>query len=64
MIATGERALPAELQRARMRASPPCSGRLLILPNAWDVASARLFATETACLAIGTTSAGMAAAHG
>ena len=38
-------------------------GPILILPNAWDVASARIF--ETAGFqAIGTTSAGIAAAHG
>ena len=38
------------------------AGRLL-LPNAWDAASARIF-EEAAFTAIGTTSAGIAYAHG
>jgi 2-methylisocitrate lyase-like PEP mutase family enzyme len=38
------------------------AGRLL-LPNAWDAASARIF-EEAGFTAIGTTSAGIAYAHG
>src|SRR5262245_41482151 len=38
------------------------AGRLL-LPNAWDAASARIF-EEAGCTAIGTTSAGIADAEG
>ncbi|MBV9229828.1 MAG: isocitrate lyase/phosphoenolpyruvate mutase family protein [Chloroflexi bacterium] len=38
-------------------------GSSLLLPNAWDAASARLF-EETGFPAIGTTSAGIAYAHG
>ncbi len=36
---------------------------ILVLPNAWDVASARIFQLE-GCKAIGTTSAGIAATLG
>lgn len=39
-------------------------GQLLILPCAWDVASARLLSRLPGVNAIGTTSAGIAAAHG
>jgi 2-methylisocitrate lyase-like PEP mutase family enzyme len=38
-------------------------GSSLLLPNAWDAASARLF-EEAGFPAIGTTSAGIAYAHG
>jgi 2-methylisocitrate lyase-like PEP mutase family enzyme len=37
--------------------------RILVLPNAWDVATARVF-EEAGALAIATTSAGIAFAHG
>ncbi|MBA8826517.1 2-methylisocitrate lyase-like PEP mutase family enzyme [Saccharopolyspora lacisalsi] len=37
---------------------------VLVLPNAWDVASARLLATVDGVEALATTSAGIAAAHG
>lgn len=39
-------------------------GRLLVLPNAWDVVSARLLARRPGCRALGTTSAGVAAVAG
>jgi 2-methylisocitrate lyase-like PEP mutase family enzyme len=39
------------------------SGRPLVLPNAWDVASAMIFVHE-GFAAIGTTSAGIAASLG
>jgi len=48
----------AEVLRALHHGPSP-----LILPNAWDVVSARLF-EEAGCRAIGTTSAGIAAALG
>ena len=44
----------------RLHAAPP----ILVLPNAWDVASARIFASHRACRAIATTSAGVAAVLG
>src|SRR5690349_3471363 len=50
----GEQKLKAERFRGMHR-----SGRILILPNAWDVASARIF-EETGFDAIATTSAGIA----
>jgi len=50
----GEQKLKAERFRGMHR-----SGRILILPNAWDVASARIF-EETGFGAIATTSAGIA----
>ncbi|MGD0165834.1 MAG: isocitrate lyase/phosphoenolpyruvate mutase family protein [Gaiellaceae bacterium] len=37
---------------------------LLVLPNAWDVASARIFARSPSCRALGTTSSGIAAVLG
>ena len=37
---------------------------VLVLPNAWDVASARVFASLPGCRAIATTSAGVAAVLG
>src|SRR5207253_9553252 len=37
--------------------------RILVLPNAWDVASARML-EEEGCAAIGTTSAGVAGSLG
>ncbi len=40
------------------------SPEVLILPNAWNRLSARLFAGLPACQALGTTSAGIAAALG
>jgi 2-methylisocitrate lyase-like PEP mutase family enzyme len=38
--------------------------RLLVLPNAWDVASAQVFAALDGCCAIATTSAGVARSIG
>jgi 2-methylisocitrate lyase-like PEP mutase family enzyme len=38
--------------------------KLLVLPNAWDVASARAFAGLPGCRALATTSAGVASALG
>jgi 2-methylisocitrate lyase-like PEP mutase family enzyme len=49
----------AELLRALHRAPP-----VLVLPNAWDVASAVAFGGLEGCRAIATTSAGIAEAHG
>ena len=49
----------AELLRALHRGPD-----VLVLPNAWDVASARAFAGIPGCRAIATTSGGVAAAHG
>ncbi|MFE2283247.1 isocitrate lyase/phosphoenolpyruvate mutase family protein [Streptomyces sp. NPDC059443] len=40
------------------------AGELLFLPCVWDVASARLFSALPTVKALGTTSAGLAAAHG
>ena len=37
---------------------------ILVLPNAWDVASARLFASSQHCRAVATTSSGVAATLG
>jgi 2-methylisocitrate lyase-like PEP mutase family enzyme len=44
----------------RMHHAPP----MLVLPNAWDVASARTFAVLPGCRAIATTSAGVARSLG
>ena len=44
----------------RLHAGPP----ILVLPNAWDAASARVLEAHSGCLAIGTSSAGIAAALG
>jgi 2-methylisocitrate lyase-like PEP mutase family enzyme len=44
----------------RMHQEPP----ILVLPNAWDVASARLFADVPGCRALATTSAAVARAIG
>jgi 2-methylisocitrate lyase-like PEP mutase family enzyme len=44
----------------RMHLEPP----LLVLPNAWDVASAKAFAALRGCRAIATTSAGVARSLG
>ncbi|HEY7399130.1 MAG TPA: isocitrate lyase/phosphoenolpyruvate mutase family protein [Gaiellaceae bacterium] len=49
----------AELLRSMHRPPP-----LLVLPNAWDVASARTFAELPACRALATTSAGVARSLG
>ena len=49
----------AELFR-EMHLSPP----ILVLPNAWDVASAKRFAALDGCRALATTSAGVARALG
>jgi 2-methylisocitrate lyase-like PEP mutase family enzyme len=44
----------------RMHAGPP----LLVLPNAWDVASARAFANVSGCRALATTSSAVARSLG
>jgi len=49
----------AERLRALHRAPP-----ILVLPNAWDAASAAAFARIDGCRAIATTSGAIAAAHG
>jgi 2-methylisocitrate lyase-like PEP mutase family enzyme len=49
----------AERLRALHRARP-----ILVLPNAWDAASAAAFARIDGCRAVATTSAGVAEAHG
>lgn len=54
---------PAESRGEQLRAlhrTPP----LLVLPNAWDVASARAFAAIPGCRALATTSAGVARSLG
>lgn len=58
-MTTGELAALAEELRA-LHTAP----ELLVLPNAWDVASARLFAGELGYPAVATTSAGVAEALG
>jgi 2-methylisocitrate lyase-like PEP mutase family enzyme len=55
----GDQRAKAERLRA-LHAGPD----VLVLPNAWDVASARVFAALPGCRAIATTSAGVAAALG
>ncbi|MDQ2946590.1 MAG: isocitrate lyase/phosphoenolpyruvate mutase family protein [Acidobacteriota bacterium] len=52
-----------ELHRREPHGSQPLGKPLLLLPNAWDVASARVF-EEAGFPAIGTTSAGIAAVFG
>ena len=51
----------AKAERLRELHSGP---RILVLPNAWDVASAKVFARHASCQAIATTSAGVAASLG
>lgn len=62
MSGTGARSEQrAKAQRLRaLHHGPP----LLVLSNAWDVASALLFARHPACRALATTSAGLAAVLG
>ena len=51
----------AKAERLReLHRGPP----ILVLPNAWDAASARAFAAIEGCRALATTSAGVAEAHG
>lgn len=51
----------AKAERFRdLHHAPP----VLVLPNAWDAASAKAFAALDGCSAIATTSAGVAEAHG
>ncbi len=56
---SADRAARAETLLALHRAP-----EILVLANAWDVASARIFARLPACRALATTSAGIAAALG
>jgi 2-methylisocitrate lyase-like PEP mutase family enzyme len=53
-----------QVARARQLTALHASPQLLLLPNPWDAVSARLLAGLTAVAALGTTSAGIAAAHG
>src|SRR5262249_11887222 len=57
--------MPATTQREKAEAFLRLHDRstILILPNAWDAASARIF-EEAGARAIATTSAGIAFAHG
>jgi 2-methylisocitrate lyase-like PEP mutase family enzyme len=53
----------AQVARARLFHAFHQRGRLLVLPNAWDVISARVF-EHCGFPAVGTTSFGIARAHG
>ncbi len=53
----------AQRERARLFRSLHESDQLLVLPNAWDVISARVF-EDSGFAAVGTTSFGIARAHG
>jgi 2-methylisocitrate lyase-like PEP mutase family enzyme len=53
----------ARAERARAFRSLHQTGRLLVLPNAWDVITARVF-EDCGFPAVGTTSFGIARAHG
>lgn len=58
-------AVPAEVRAKAERLLELHRGpRLLVLPNAWDAASARAFAAHPRCVALATTSAGCAAVLG
>ena len=59
MVDVAAQRAKAEQLRALHRAPP-----ILVLPNAWDAASARAFARLDGCRAIATTSAAIAEAHG
>jgi 2-methylisocitrate lyase-like PEP mutase family enzyme len=52
-----------QVRRARLLRSLHQGGRVLVLPNAWDVISARVF-EDAGFPAVGTTSFGIARAHG
>ena len=52
-----------QLERARQFLALHSGGKTLLLPNAWDVASARIF-EEAGFPAVGTSSAGIAFALG
>lgn len=54
---------PSQKQKAELLLKLHSSGRILVLPNAWDVASARVL-EELGYPAIATTSAGVAAVLG
>jgi 2-methylisocitrate lyase-like PEP mutase family enzyme len=54
---------PARKAKAELFRALHAGDKLLILPNAWDAVSARIF-EEAGFPAIGTTSAGIAYAHG
>ena len=56
---TSEQRAKAELLRA-LHHEPP----VLVLPNAWDAASAKAFASLDGCRALATSSAAVAEAHG
>lgn len=53
--------LPSKARRLLELHAP---GQLLVLPNAWDVASALVFAAHPSCRALATSSAAIAAALG
>ncbi|MEZ5099275.1 MAG: isocitrate lyase/phosphoenolpyruvate mutase family protein [Thermoleophilia bacterium] len=58
-------AIPAEVRARAERLLDLHRGpRLLVLPNAWDAASARAFAAHPRCVALATSSAGCAAVLG
>lgn len=50
--------------KAQILAALHQRGRPLVLPNAWDIPSALVLAAHPRCAAIGTSSAGVAAARG
>ena len=56
--------LEAQRTRAERLRELHLGPQVLVLPNAWDVASARVFARMPSCRAIATTSAGIAAVLG
>lgn len=56
--------LAAQVRRARAFAAMHAGPGLLVLPNAWDAGSAALLAAVPGVMALATTSAGVAAAHG
>ena len=55
---------PDRHEQARLLRSWHLEPRLLVLPNAWDVASAVAFARLPGCRAIATTSGGVARSLG
>jgi len=55
--------LPSQREKAIAFRNLHASGHILILPNAWDAASARIF-EEAGFLAIATTSGGIAVSMG
>jgi len=61
--APGEFMKPSQSELARRFASLHLGPRILVLPNAWDATSARIF-EDAGFAAIATTSGGIANAHG